>query len=108
MHPGPWWIVSLVSARENPSNVAAFGGDRPLAQKTGSAQTCGRESSVARTFLYCRSSSKKSFKKQLDQFKNIVLALYVTICPLLLWPIFAFALSMNEERHLIYIVTFII
>ena len=44
MHPGPWWIVSLVSARENPSNVAAFGGDRPLAQKTGSAQTCGRES----------------------------------------------------------------
>ena len=54
MHPGPWWIVSLVSARENPSNVAAFGGDRPLAQKTGSAQTCGRESSVARTFLYCR------------------------------------------------------
>ena len=53
MHPGPWWIVSLVSARENPSNVAAFGGDRPLAQKTGSAQTCGRESSVARTFLYC-------------------------------------------------------
>ena len=63
MHPGPWWIVSLVSARENPSNVAAFGGDRPLAQKTGSAQTCGRESSVARAFLYC--SSKKSFKNSL-------------------------------------------